>query len=370
MRTLILSIAFIGGILAGPLDAGKITVPDDQPSIQAGINAAGPGDTVMIKAGVYNEDLLISGRPDITLRPKGKGKVIIDAQGTGAPIYITNSDRVTLKNLRLRNSSNMGGIVVGSSQDVRIVGCRTQDTRFGVDSYDSDRLRVRNCRVSKTTSYGIFIDQDESIVEGCVVRDTDMMGIYVTGSTNTIRDNRVEGTSLAAIEVGDSVLAYSSNLIEGNRIENASPFGIFIDEDADGCTILDNRIGRTTGTGIQLENNSRFHYIARNRITGATNRGISIYSPGNSVARNRVTKAIRAGIYVSGAGLRNMLTRNTVKKAGVPIEAPSGIGFYMIGTQNVLIGNRAIQCTDYGLYDNTGPGGNSYFDNSFGAIGP
>ncbi len=48
--------------LAGTVHARIINVPDDQETIQAGINASDRGDTVLVQPGVYTENINISGR--------------------------------------------------------------------------------------------------------------------------------------------------------------------------------------------------------------------------------------------------------------------------------------------------------------------
>ena len=49
-------------LLATPLYATIINVPEDQPTIQAGINAATNGDTVLVQPGTYVENLYYSVR--------------------------------------------------------------------------------------------------------------------------------------------------------------------------------------------------------------------------------------------------------------------------------------------------------------------
>ena len=62
-----LAVLGLFGLLAGPAAAVTIHVPTDQPTIQAGIDAADPGDTVLIACGTYwAHDLRM--RPGIVLR--------------------------------------------------------------------------------------------------------------------------------------------------------------------------------------------------------------------------------------------------------------------------------------------------------------
>ena len=81
------TIALIGlsAISLGPApEAATLWVPDDQPTIQAGLNAASPGDTVSVRCGTYFEHDIVL-RHGVALRSEAgdPGCVTIDAQALG-----------------------------------------------------------------------------------------------------------------------------------------------------------------------------------------------------------------------------------------------------------------------------------------------
>src|SRR5262249_38567807 len=54
---------------------GTLVVPRDYPTIQAAVNAAAPGDTLMVRPGTYTEEVVIG--KDLDLRGAGVGATVI-----------------------------------------------------------------------------------------------------------------------------------------------------------------------------------------------------------------------------------------------------------------------------------------------------
>jgi hypothetical protein len=66
--------------------ASTIQVPQDQPTIQAGINAANNGDTVLVAPGTYYEQINFSGKNIVVESQSGASVTTIDASRTTGPV--------------------------------------------------------------------------------------------------------------------------------------------------------------------------------------------------------------------------------------------------------------------------------------------
>jgi nitrous oxidase accessory protein len=69
------------------VQASTIYVPDNYTTIQSAVNAAFPGDTIIVESGTYKENVIM----DKKLTLIGDAFATIDAQGKGGAINITVS---------------------------------------------------------------------------------------------------------------------------------------------------------------------------------------------------------------------------------------------------------------------------------------
>jgi hypothetical protein len=89
----------VGIALAIPALAKTIEVPKDYQTIQAAINAAQPGDLILIAPGIYKENLTI--RKSIELRGADAGVIVDGSRARNTPtILIQRTRDVVIQNLR------------------------------------------------------------------------------------------------------------------------------------------------------------------------------------------------------------------------------------------------------------------------------
>ena len=116
MRVYLLSIVLLMGSFL--LEGRVIRVPSEYPTIQEGIDAANPGDTVLVAPGVYNEPNITMGNGVYLLSEEGPETTIIDCGG-GEGIEITGCDSLTVVDgFTIRNGVRPkgGGICIWGSK--------------------------------------------------------------------------------------------------------------------------------------------------------------------------------------------------------------------------------------------------------------
>jgi len=228
-----------------------LTVPDAFSSIQKAIDAANPGDTVIVRAGLYDETVVI----DKPLRLEGERRSTtkLVGRGVGSVIRVTAGD-VSVSGITVAGGSD--GITIAPGSHVRRVALRDvaaiRNSRDGIYSTNSGGYHlIERCTVSDNGRYGMNVHQ---FLRG-VIRDCDVLR---------------NGTGLRP--------AWSWHvLVEGNRIHHNRSFGLLLDS-CYNSTVSGNLVQANKGAGISV------YYIAgRNTIKenvllrNSTGIGISLH---------------------------------------------------------------------------------------------
>jgi hypothetical protein len=127
--------------MSGPGFAATWVVPTDQPTIQAGIDAAAPGDTVLVTCGTYLEhDLQMKAGISLVGIASEPGCVTIDAQGLGRVLDCQGLNEMA----RISNITFTGGMVIEGWFTALGGGvrCQTSQVSFTSCSFESNTARI------------------------------------------------------------------------------------------------------------------------------------------------------------------------------------------------------------------------------------
>lgn len=243
-----------------PEEPRTLTVPDDYPTIQAGVSAANPGDTVYVRRGAYTENVSIG--KSLTLQGEDRKNTIVDGGGSGSVVHITASN-VLVRGLTVRN----GELGLDLSSDLPIHDITLKDlivtlnTRNGIESHKSGGFHViEDCVVSHNREYGMNVHQfSRSLIRNC----------EVFGNSTALRP------------------AWSWYIrVEGNKIYHNRGNGIYFDS----CyysTVERNLVYENEGSGISITYISSRNTIKESIVFG-NKAGISFGLAWGGFGENRI----------------------------------------------------------------------------------
>jgi len=238
------------------LSAETINVPEDYPTIQAAINAATAGDTILVAPGTYYENLVIA--KSLTLKGAGNEITIIDGGGKGTGVNIT------------ADSVNMSGFTIRNSGD-------------GVHLYQCNGVTVSNNKITSNKNQGVYVESsDGNTIRGNTITSNKLEGLLTQYSSgNTISDNLVTSNT----EDGVYLLYSSNNTVSGNIITSHASRPAISLEDSDGNTISNNTLF-SNEWGIDLYEASG-NTIVGNTIANSDYYGVDLFwSSGNVFYHN------------------------------------------------------------------------------------
>ncbi len=234
-----------------------INVPNDQPTIQAGMDVASPGDTVLVADGTYtgngNVFLSFGGKAIVVKSANGPENCIIDCvTGTGVQAFL------------ITNGEGEGSVVDGFKiiNGCWVVFCENSKPTIKNNIMDGNNSGVY-------TRYG-----DGTIIENNTILNSNENGIYCLSSSPIIMNNTIIGSNWEGIYCRSSY----TPIIESNNISESEFNGIKCYKSSP--EIKSNTIQNNKGSGIYIDNSSPA--VIGNRIF---NNGIQ-----NSFSNSRLTE--------------------------------------------------------------------------------
>ncbi len=173
--------------------ADTLDVPGEFPSIQAAVDAAASGDTVLVAPGTYDEHVVVDGKTVHLLSAAGAGVTTIRSQLTGRPVTFQGGAGGTLEGFTLTEgrAGKGGGLacLAGAAVLVRfntIADCESDFDGGGVFALDAAVTLEKNVVELNRSLFGhgagIYLEGDDPVVlSGNTVRDNVCVSIEVRG---------------------------------------------------------------------------------------------------------------------------------------------------------------------------------------------
>jgi parallel beta helix pectate lyase-like protein len=336
---LIAAVAFVSPASAA---AGtQIVRPGD--SIQAAVDAASPGDTVVVKAGTYRESvrintdgLTIRAQVGVTLEPPAYGDAECYLPGHVAGFCVVPTD-----------FDPGSGSYTSRVRDVTITGFRIVGFDDGVFGFGTENMKVSEVVAINNSDYGVasFEGIGTTFTRNATSGSHDA-GIYVGDSIDAnavVTHNRSWDNALGILVRHSHYVVVSHNEVWGNCL------GVFLLSDfgprgSGHITVANNTVSANNELCPEFE--GFLPDLAGGGIVLAGSQHDAIFH--NVVTANRGNTLFSGGIVLVATTLANpdgsfdASTDNLVVQNRLSGNEPADIVNDAASTSNVIIGNRCL----------------------------
>ena len=246
-------VLYIFGLYISPLTAsdGIIRVPQDYDTIQKAINAANPGDTILVAAGTYPEYVLVN--KSVTLEGDNRASIII-GDGSTTKIVEVNVGNVEITGFTIQDGGGwwkgiyvwplgvpkpITGItitdntIINTNEGVFLSYCTgatisnntIDNTYYGIRLHESDGNTIIDNKINRSRYYGInlYAGSENNEITGNEIANGKYGILHEYSNGNTVELNTIASNTEYGIR-----LSYSNDaLVKGNNIMN-NKYGVYL----------------------------------------------------------------------------------------------------------------------------------------------
>jgi len=201
------------------LERNVLSVPDDHPTIQAAVNAASAGDMIIVKDGIYYENVDVTKSLTIRSTSGNHANTIVQAKYPGDEVFYVTADYVNISGFTVEGATQRVGISLFNSDYCNISSNKCSYNGLGITLYYSSNNTISGNDVSDNSYDGIILANCRS-------------------SSNTITGNNISGNNGDGIHLYDSS---NNNTITGNNVSK-NRYGLFLHDSSNNKIYFNNFI--------------------------------------------------------------------------------------------------------------------------------
>lgn len=298
-------------------------VPDAYPTIQSAVDAADPGDLVLVEPGVYKESIAVT-TPGITIRGTDRNGVILDGELTRENGIVVTADGVAVENMTARGYTVNGFFWTGVTGYRGSYLTAIDDWVYGIYAFDSVDGLFEHSYASGSWDAGFYIGQCDpcNAVVTDVLAEFNGLGYSGTNSSGNIwivnsewRHNVggiVPNTLDTELLPPVNNVVVAGNYVHDNGEEGRAPTGTFQ--------------WASYGNGVMIAG-ARDSVIRNNLVVNNRGAGVLVMSMidanvwpsgGNEVRDNVIMGSGRADLMLGGPAERGSCFRDNDAQTSVP----------------------------------------------------
>jgi parallel beta-helix repeat protein len=289
--------------------SAKTVVVKNGEDLQAAIDGAAAGDTIVVRPGIYGP-VSITGRTDLTIA--GRGKAVVNGAGSPNCLALTDCQNVSIKGLTFADAQATG--VLGTScERVTLFGCKVLSPGDNGILFSSSRfITLDRNTIDEAEDDGIAVSESagsmtgQSVVKNNRISNVYGNGILVNGNDDVVSKNQIRDSHARGVFIQSGV----RNIVEKNKIQKIDGVGILV-QGGGANSVRGNIVLKPASDGISVA--SELNFVSANIVTMAGQAGIQASAPNNEITKNRITKSGTFDLRDTTGGTTNIYKANKAK---------------------------------------------------------
>jgi hypothetical protein len=248
-------------------------VPQDYPTIQSAVDAAGPGDLILIDRGTYREEVQVT-TPGITLRGVDRNEVVIDGEFQRPNgVSVLFADGVVVENMTAINNTSNGFFWSGVRGYRGSYLTAVNNAVYGIYAFDSSDGLFEHSYASGSPDAGYYIGQCDPCQATITDSISEWNGLGYSGTNASSELNIVNSV------FRHNVAGIAPNTLDGELLppfHNVNVVGNLVHDNGNVEAPALAFEWAAQGNGILLAGGGD-SYVARNRVFNHPQSGIAIF---------------------------------------------------------------------------------------------